>query len=110
MEPFGAPTNFKEKNLKKSSTKIDWPGQLSWKLTYLMMILEASVLPDPDSPEITIHVSFPDLFILVYAISCISLLFWVSGLSISNLYPARGVFRAMHNSDLLLIINRCIPS
>ena len=32
-----------------------------------MMIFEASVLPEPDSPEITIHVSFPDLFIVLYA-------------------------------------------
>merc|ERR1712223_2357424 len=28
---------------------------------YLMMILEAPVFPEPDSPEITMQVSLPDL-------------------------------------------------
>ena len=32
-----------------------------------MMIFEASVLPEPDSPEITIQVSLPNLFMVLYA-------------------------------------------
>ena len=46
--------------------------QILWAVTifhagykYLMMILEASVFPEPDSPEITIQVSLPDLFIVL---------------------------------------------
>ena len=39
-------------------------GGLLYFVAYLMIILDASVFPEPDSPEITIHVSLADRFIV----------------------------------------------
>ncbi len=39
---------------------------------HLMIILDASVFPDPDSPEITMQVSRPALFIVLYAASAMA--------------------------------------
>ena len=51
-------------SLINDKTVVGWNPSLDNQISYLMMILDASVFPEPDSPDITIHVSFDDRFMV----------------------------------------------